>query len=214
MDARANKTLGKNRPSNLNQMVVARLMMGFLPLLMGAGLFLTSCQGGAGNNGMGEPTSPQGDATGESDTSSPSDDNTPDTATPTEPTTTASDTTADSSTAVLQSPNDATLPDTLTRQWEPASSVLFTFGPMTITPNQVQWESGQSSAYRVVSMDGGYLLELEESPSFYDTPNPFIKLIPKKDEAGNTTSLDIAFYESQGKAESEEYIMYGSYFVE
>lgn len=214
MDAQSNKTLRGTRLSKLNQIVVARLLVGLLPLLMGGGLFLTSCQGGAGDNGTGDPTSPQADAPGESDTSSPAADAPPDGSTPTEPTTTPSETTADSPTTALQSQGNAALPDTLTRQWEPASSVLFTFGPMTVTPNEVQWESGQTSAYTVVSMDGGYLLELESSPSFYDTPNPFIKLIPKTDEAGTTTSLDIAFYESQSKADSDEYIMYGSYFVE
>jgi len=185
-----------------------------LPLLIGGGLFLTSCQGGADNNGAGDSTSPQADVTDESDTSSPAGDAAPDATTPTEPTTTNPETTSDSSNAGLQAQSDAALPDTLIRQWEPASNVLFTFGPMTITPNEVQWESGQSSAYTVVSIDGGYLLELESSPSFYDTSNPFIKLIPRTDEAGNTTSLDIAFYESLDKASREEYIMYGSYFVE
>jgi hypothetical protein len=112
------------------------------------------------------------------------------------------------------SPTAATLPDDLNRQWEPASNVLFTFGAMTITPAQVQWSSGQSSAYRVVSTDGGYLLQLESSPVLYETPNPYIKLIPKPSEGGATTSMDVAFYESDAQAQSDDYIMYGSYFVE
>jgi hypothetical protein len=215
MNARTNKTLLRTQRFKPHNRAVARLTMAsLLPLLVGGMLILTSCQGGGGNDGTGEANAPEENAPMDSNTSDASTEADPDTATPTEPAPPTSDPEANSPTEGLQSPGAAALPETLLRQWEPASSVLFTFGPMTITPSEVQWESGQSSPYTIVSMNGGYLLELESSPSFYDTPNPLIKLIPKTDEAGNTTSLDIAFYESQGKADSEEYIMYGSYFVE
>ena len=212
MASRISTLLRQPRPFASKAIEPLRLMAGFiLPLLLGGGLLLTSCQGRSPLGDGGEPTDSQVTAPeGDTETSSPDPEATPNSTSPTETT----ETVAESPKAEAQSQDGASLPDTLTRQWEPASNVLFTFGAMTITPNEVQWKGGQSSPYTVVSTEGGYLLELESSPSFYDTPNPYIKLMPKTDEAGNTTSLDIAFYESQSKVDSEEYIMYGSYFVE
>jgi len=214
MDARPNTQLRKVSPFHLSKGSALRLIAGFLlPLLWGGGLLLTGCRDQTNVGDTDGTTPPQvtpPDEATEQDTAPEAVPNTP---APTE-TTTNSETTTDVPEAALQAQKDAVLPDALTRQWEPASSVLFTFGPMTITPNEVQWSSGQSSPYTLVSTEGGYLLELESSPSFYDTPNPFIKLIPKTDESGSVTSMDIAFYESQSKLDSEEYIMYGSYFVE
>ncbi|MBE9159184.1 hypothetical protein IQ265_20430 [Nodosilinea sp. LEGE 06152] len=108
----------------------------------------------------------------------------------------------------------ATLPDTLIHQWQPLSNVLLAFGTMTVTPNQVQWSSGQSSPYTLIGTEGGYLLRLESSPSFYDTQNQYIKLIPKADTSGAATSIEIAFYSSDTQLQSDEYIMYGSYVAE
>jgi hypothetical protein len=106
------------------------------------------------------------------------------------------------------------LPQPYLHQWEPASKVLLAFGAMTITPDQVQWGSGQTSAYLVVDTDGGYLLRLEANPSFYEIANPYIKLIPETDEAGELTSMAVAFYDTETAAQGDNYIMYGSYFVE
>jgi hypothetical protein len=106
-----------------------------------------------------------------------------------------------------------TLPDHLVQQWEPTSNVLTTFGPMTVTAGQVEWGSGQRSAYTLISADDGFLLRLEANPKFYDTPNPYIKLIPKTDPAGGVTAVEVAFYESEAQMQKDEYIMYGSYFV-
>ncbi len=106
------------------------------------------------------------------------------------------------------------LPDTLVKQWQPLSNVLTSFGPMTVTPTEVQWGNGQSSPYTVVSTDGGYLLSLAADPKLYDTVTPFIKLMPKTDDTGATTSMDVAFFDSEAKMQSNDYIMYGSYFVE
>lgn len=108
----------------------------------------------------------------------------------------------------------ASLPDTLTREWQPLSNVLLAFGPMTLTANQVQWGSGQASAYSLVSTEGGYLLKLEAPPSFYDTPSTYIKLIPKADASGTPTSIDVAFYTDEGKLQSDDYVMFGGYFAE
>lgn len=85
---------------------------------------------------------------------------------------------------------------------------------MTVTPDQVQWNSGQASPYTLVSTEGGYLLRLESSPSFYDTQNQYIKLIPKADTSGAATSIEIAFYPGETQLQSDEYVMYGSYVAE
>ncbi len=122
-----------------------------------------------------------------------------------------SDPVAQAPTEVPASPG-APLPDPLVNQWEPMSNVLVAFGTMTITPSQVTWSSGQSSSYSLVSTEGGFLLKLEANPRFYDTPNPFIKLIPETNEAGVVTSIDVAFYDSEAQLQKDEYIMYGSYF--
>ena len=99
------------------------------------------------------------------------------------------------------------------QQWEPLSNVLLTFGPMTVTPNQVQWGSGQTSDYTVISADDGYVLALTDTPNLYDTPTPYIRLIPKTSEMGETTAVEVAFYESEASLQAGEYIMYGSYFL-
>lgn len=106
----------------------------------------------------------------------------------------------------------ATLPNALIREWQPLSNVLLAFGPMTLTPDQVQWSSGQVSPYRLIGTEGGYLLELEASPSFYDTQNRYIKLIPKADAAAE--SIEVAFYTDDTQLQNDEYIMYGGYFAE
>lgn len=107
----------------------------------------------------------------------------------------------------------ATLPNALIREWQPLSNVLLAFGPMTLTPDQVQWSSGQVSPYTLISTEGGYLLELEASPSFYDTQNRYIKLIPKADDA-TAESIEVAFYTDDTQLQNDEYIMYGGYFAE
>lgn len=107
----------------------------------------------------------------------------------------------------------ATLPNALIREWQPLSNVLLAFGPMTVTPDQVRWSSGQVSPYTLISTEGGYLLELEASPSFYDTQNRYIKLIPKT-EANTAESIEVAFYTDATQLKSDEYIMYGGYFAE
>ncbi len=111
-------------------------------------------------------------------------------------------------------PTAATLPNTLINDWQPLSNVLLAFGSMTVTPDQVQWGSGQISSYRLVSTEGGYLLELEARPSFYETQNQYIKLIPKTDTSGAADSIEVAFYTDASQLENDEYIMYGSYFEE
>ncbi|MGB3199448.1 MAG: hypothetical protein WBA99_01010, partial [Nodosilinea sp.] len=108
----------------------------------------------------------------------------------------------------------AALPDTLIHEWQPLSNVLLTFGTMTVTPDQVQWSSGQASPYTLIGTEGGYLLELESSPSFYDNQNQYIKLIPEADSNGATTSIEVAFYTGEAQLQSDDYIMYGSYFAE
>ncbi|MEA5450421.1 hypothetical protein VB780_17705 [Leptolyngbya sp. CCNP1308] len=106
----------------------------------------------------------------------------------------------------------ATLPNALIREWQPLSNVLLAFGSMTLTPDQVQWSSGQVSPYTLISTEGGYLLELEASPSFYDTQNRYIKLIPKADATAE--SIEVAFYPDDTQLQNDEYIMYGGYFAE
>ena len=108
-----------------------------------------------------------------------------------------------------------TLPDTFIKEWQPLSNVLVAFGPMTLTPDQVQWGSGQTSPYTLVSTEGGYLLRLTANPGFYDAPTAYIKIIPKADANGAATSMDVAFYTDDSQLlKQDEYIMYGSYFDE
>lgn len=107
-----------------------------------------------------------------------------------------------------------TLPDTFIKEWQPLSNVLVAFGPMTLTPDQVQWGSGQTSPYTLVSTEGGYLLRLTANPGFYDAPTAYIKIIPKADANGAATSMDVAFYADEAKLQIDEYVMYGSYFDE
>ncbi len=107
----------------------------------------------------------------------------------------------------------APLPNTLIKEWQPLSNVLLAFGPMTLTPEQVQWGSGQSSPYTLINTEGGYLLELAANPSFYDTQNRYIKLIPKTDN-NTADSIDVAFYPDVTQLQNDEYIMYGGYFAE
>lgn len=132
---------------------------------------------------------------------------------PTPAITSAPDTTA---TAPKSAPaTGEKLPNALLKGWEPESAVLFEFGKMTVTPDRVEWNSGQSSPYTVVSStDGGYLLKLESPPSFFDTPHPYIKLIPKTDDSGAVTSVEVAFYENEAAAQSDQYVMFGSYFTQ
>lgn len=106
----------------------------------------------------------------------------------------------------------SSLPNTLVKSWDPVSNVLYEFGQMTISANQVRWGSGQSSPYTLISDEGGYLLKLEANPSFYDTPHPYIKLIPQIDANGAITDMEVAFYENEAAAQQDEYIMFGSYF--
>ena len=108
-----------------------------------------------------------------------------------------------------------TLPDTFIKEWQPLSNVLVAFGPMNLTPDQVQWGSGQTSPYTLVSTEGGYLLRLTANPGFYDAPTAYIKIIPKADANGAATSMDVAFYTDDSQLlKQDEYIMYGSYFDE
>ena len=120
-------------------------------------------------------------------------------------------------TPVSQAPNTTVssepLPDALIKAWEPMSNVLLAFGPMTVTAGDITWGSGQTSPYTLISTENGFLLKLEASPSFYDTANPYVKLIPQTDESGAVTSVEVAFYEGEAQAQRDEYIMYGSYFV-
>lgn len=129
---------------------------------------------------------------------------------------------------VVESPSSATtatpqtadqaatvqLPNTLIADWQPMSKVLLAFGVMTLTPTQIQWGSGQTSPYAIVNQEGGFLLKLETNPQFYDSPHPYLKLIPKVDENGTVTGVDVAFYESETQVQSDDYVMYGSYFLE
>lgn len=106
---------------------------------------------------------------------------------------------------------ESSLPDSLLKAWEPASQVLYEFGEMTITADQIQWAKGQSSAYTVINAGDGYLLNLTSAPSFFDTAHPYIRLEPQTD--GDTiTEVEVAFYENEAAAKQDQYIMYGSYF--
>ncbi|QQE66992.1 hypothetical protein GFS31_36970 [Leptolyngbya sp. BL0902] len=105
------------------------------------------------------------------------------------------------------------LPDALVKQWEPMSNVLLAFGPMTITSGDITWGSGQTSPYTLISTEGGFLLKLEANPQFYDTNHPFVKLIPNTDASGTVTTVEVAFYEDEAQAQRDEYMMYGTYFV-
>ncbi|MFH7241909.1 MAG: hypothetical protein ACHWZW_03560 [Spirulina sp.] len=121
--------------------------------------------------------------------------------------------------SVSQSPNTAPpvqsdpLPDALVKQWEPMSNVLLAFGPMTITSGEITWGSGQTTPYTLISTEGGFLLKLEANPSFYDINHPYVKLIPNTDESGAITTVEVAFYEGEAQAQRDEYMMYGTYFV-
>lgn len=103
------------------------------------------------------------------------------------------------------------LPAALITAWQPISKVLFSFGAMTVTPTEITWDSGQTSSYTVLNQEGGFLLQLEANPKFYDTPNAYLKLIPKTNESGAITGVDVAFYESEAQVQTDEYVMYGSY---
>ncbi|MBD2428318.1 hypothetical protein [Phormidium sp. FACHB-1136] len=107
----------------------------------------------------------------------------------------------------------APLPDALVKQWEPMSNVLLAFGPMTLTSGEITWGSGQTSPYTLISTEGGFLLKLEANPSFYDINHPYVKLIPNTDESGTITTVEVAFYEGEAQAQRDEYMMYGTYFV-
>lgn len=103
------------------------------------------------------------------------------------------------------------LPAALITNWQPLSKVLFSFGAMTLTPTEVKWDSGQTSPYTVLNQEGGFLLQLEANPKFYDSPNAYLKLIPKTNEAGAITGVDVAFYETEAQVQTDEYAIYGSY---
>lgn len=126
-----------------------------------------------------------------------------------EPTQPTSDTAAAPNTVGT---NTAPLPDTLVQKWEPLSNVLYEFGAMTVTRGEISWASGQTSAYSVVSTEGGYLLKLDAAPNFYDTPHPYIKFIPQTDASGTVTEVEVAFYENEETVASNEYVMFGTYF--
>ena len=95
--------------------------------------------------------------------------------------------------------------------WQSLSKVLLSFGAMTLTPTEVKWGSGQTSPYTVLNQEGGFLLQLAANPKFYDTPSAYLKLIPKTNEAGAITGVDVAFYETEAQVQTDEYAMYGSY---
>ncbi|MEB3251743.1 MAG: hypothetical protein VKO01_06370 [Cyanobacteriota bacterium] len=103
------------------------------------------------------------------------------------------------------------LPAALMTDWQPLSKVLLSFGTMTLTPTEVKWGSGQTSPYTVLNQEGGFLLQLAANPKFYDTPSAYLKLIPKTNEAGAITGVDVAFYETEAQVQTDEYAMYGSY---
>ncbi len=103
------------------------------------------------------------------------------------------------------------LPAALMTDWQPLSKVLFSFDAMTLTPTEVKWGSGQTSPYTVLNQEGGFLLQLAANPKFYDTPSAYLKLIPKTNEAGAITGVDVAFYETEAQVQTDEYAMYGSY---
>ncbi|MEO1070619.1 MAG: hypothetical protein AAFW95_16170 [Cyanobacteria bacterium J06638_6] len=112
----------------------------------------------------------------------------------------------------IPEPSLAVLPQRLVAEWQPLSDVLLVFGPMTVTADDISWGSGQSSPYSLMDTEGGYLLQLEASPSFYDTQTPYIKLIPKA-ASDSSSSIEVAFYTDANQLPSDEYVMYGSYFV-
>lgn len=132
----------------------------------------------------------------------------------TQPPTSAVEAAPDQTPAAPSATPSETLPDALIHEWQPLSNVLLVFGPMTLTPTQVQWGSGQTSAYTLVGTEGGYLLKLESDPSFYDTQNQYIKLMPEVEANGTITSMEIAFYTDEAQLQNDDYIMYGSYFIE
>ncbi|ASC70938.1 hypothetical protein XM38_018860 [Halomicronema hongdechloris C2206] len=106
----------------------------------------------------------------------------------------------------------AQLPQALTKTWQPQSNVLLTFGALTITANEVRWDSGQASPYEVVASDGnGYLLKLTQAPSFYDTPHPYIRLRLQPDDGAS--EMEVVFYESEQDARQDAMLMLGSYFA-
>ena len=215
MDEMIYKALRRKRPTQFTSSCPLQAIVGCLVLVLLGSLVLTGCQtrrdttDNQGSNPTSTESSPE-----QPTTAAPSPDTAADLNAQSQTANPAEVSGPESGDASDQGQAGATLPDSLLRQWEPASNVLFTFGPMTITSDKVLWSDGPSSPYTVISTDGGYLLQLESNPAFYETQNPYIKLIPKTNEAGNTTSLDIAFYESTDKVEANEYIMYGSYFVE
>ena len=215
MDAQSQDKLWRIMSGRFRRMAVPKFFLASFIALSSTGVLLIGgCQQDTATNEPNTALSPETNVPEAPPIEDSASEPLPNTVPPKESSTPTAETVTEApdNTASVQS--SATLPDTLTRQWEPASNVLFTFGAMTITPDQVQWSSGQSSPYTVVSTDGGYLLQLESNPTFYETQNPYIKIIPKTDETGGTTSVDVAFYESTAKAESDDYIMYGSYFVE
>lgn len=123
----------------------------------------------------------------------------------------------DEQASVAAAPNttaNTQIPQALVTQWEPLSNVLFEFGAMNISPDTITWNSGQTSSYTVVDTRDGYLLKLDAAPKFFDTNHPYIKLIPKQEAAGTVNEVEVAFYENQQKAESDEYIMFGTYTVQ
>ncbi|MBE9141200.1 hypothetical protein IQ254_29040 [Nodosilinea sp. LEGE 07088] len=107
----------------------------------------------------------------------------------------------------------AALPQRFVAEWQPLSDVLLVFGPMTVTADEISWGSGQSSPYALIGTEGGYLLQLEASPSFYDTQTPYIKLIPKA-ASDLSDSIEVAFYTDASQLPGDDYVMYGAYFVE
>jgi hypothetical protein len=120
---------------------------------------------------------------------------------------------APSQAETMPEPSLAVLPQELVAEWQPLSDVLLIFGPMTVTADDISWGSGQSSSYSLISTEGGYLIQLEDSPSFYDTQTPYIKLIPKA-ASDSSSSVEVAFYTDANQLSSDGYVMYGSYFVE
>lgn len=113
--------------------------------------------------------------------------------------------------AAPPSASQSALPQSLIQTWEPLSSVLFTFGPMIITPTEVRWQSGQITPYTVVEISGdSYALKLESAPSFYDVPHPYLRLVSQTD----TQEVEAYFYETLAQLEQDNYVMFGVYFVE
>ncbi|MBU6230227.1 MAG: hypothetical protein KGQ93_11085 [Cyanobacteria bacterium REEB459] len=109
-------------------------------------------------------------------------------------------------------PAGARLPEALIKQWEPMSNVLVAFGPLTLKAEAIEWGGGQSTPYSLISQEDGWVLKLETAPKFYDTAYSYIKLIPKPG-GGTPTGVDVAFYENTAQLKSNQYTMYGSYFL-